>query len=255
MKTALPVSPGLKTPVYVTFKKNEVIMDSDELNYSLFIIKSGYVKETFPSGGEAEVEGHFGSAALLTDFPALATSKMIAASVVRLAVLTREDFLGACLNHDAASEVVRGRVSKESRKKREVESSKPVGVAFDERASVAGLASRAKGVFSPDSVLRHFWELVTVIGLIFYGLLIPVQVAFLDTSSSHFYTTLIISYIFDCFFLADIYMRMRRFTHLVVEEGHYASSAQITRKYFSRPWVFVYDVACLVPLELMFGTS
>ena len=106
---------------------------------------------------------------------------------------------------------------------------------------------RKAKVLLPTSALRAGWTLVAMIGLLWTYLVIPLRIAFAMEPSSLFWGLLAVDWIFDFFFLLDMYLYYTAFAFL--KDSRFVQDAEkIRRNYMSGR--FVYDAIAMFPFEI-----
>jgi len=80
-----------------------------------------------------------------------------------------------------------------------------------------GLVKVSKGVILPDSKMRVAWDTIAFFALIYLLMSIPLEISFASTEDRVNLGSFIVDLIVDCFFMADIYCRLRKFA--IVKDG------------------------------------
>lgn len=113
-------------------------------------------------------------------------------------------------------------------------------------------------IFMPDSSFRQIWQLVVFAAFVFYLWVIPAQLAFCHSHFEPFQTEwssliplLVISYSLDLFFVADFYLRARRFG-TADDDGVDREPDDVWCRFLSQSrWLLLIQVIPLVPIDAL----
>lgn len=90
------------------------------------------------------------------------------------------------------------------------------------------------------SVFRWYWDIVRLLGLLFYITIVPIR--FIHVEMNGFDPSLVVGWLFDLFFFVDIVLNMLVFSFVIDKETNLFADRNLIRQFYLQSWDFIVDV-------------